>query len=222
MAALKFLSSAEIALNLGILTRPVFLAIWATLAIIAALYLLGWLVLSHDREPVKIGWFRRGFAIATLVMGGAFLGAINGLGLGDLNAFMPPDPYPSSSLAAESVDGLTWQQDLSKAAEQAQKEGKLLFVDFTGVFCTNCRAMEKNMFPIPAVQAEMSKFVTVKLYCDRPGNKQDDINAKLKEELTKSTELPSYVIMKADGKTALRITGFTKDRDGFLKFLKDE
>ena len=56
-----------------------------------------------------------------------------------------------------------------EALDRARRENKLVFIDFTGYTCTNCRWMEANMFPRPEVASEMDKFVRVRLYTDGDG-----------------------------------------------------
>ncbi len=65
-AALKFFSSADLTWGTGLLTKPVFLAIWAGIAAISGCYLLGWLRLPHD-DKVKVGIARRVIGLLTLV-----------------------------------------------------------------------------------------------------------------------------------------------------------
>ena len=51
-------------------------------------------------------------------------------------------------------------------------EGKPVFINFTGVNCSNCRWMERNMFPRESVLGEMKNYVPVELYTDRPMDKE--------------------------------------------------
>ncbi|MBL8047949.1 MAG: thioredoxin family protein [Chthonomonas sp.] len=216
MAALKFFSNVDLAVQAKALTMPVFLAIWAGLALVTAAYLFGGLKLPHE-ERSKIGWLRRGFGVAFIVLGGYLLMGLNGKSLGELDSFLPPNPYPG--MAENQGEKLVWESDLEKAKARAAAEGKLMFIDFTGVFCTNCRYVERNIFPKDAVNAELEKFVLVKLYTDRPKNEQDEKYNQLKLKMTKSAELPSYVVTQ-DGETPIRVSGFTKNAEAFAKFLR--
>ena len=67
-----------------------------------------------------------------------------------LSAFLPPAGYGGAGSSSE--DGLPFLTDYNAALAQAKAEGKPLFVDFTGVTCTNCRWNEKNVFPRGDVQ----------------------------------------------------------------------
>lgn len=199
-AAVKFLSNIDLVWQWGLLTRPIFLAIWATIGIVAALYLVGWILLPHEREaPVKIGWFRRMIGVAAAAAGIYCLAAIEGAPLGTMEAFLPPDPYPGRQTAvAAKGSRIVWLEDYDQARAVAKSQNKPLFIDFTGVTCTNCRYVEKNIFPHQDVERELEKFVTVKLYTDRdtPG---DARNQRLQQQLINSVTLPSYVIATPEG-----------------------
>jgi len=62
---------------------------------------------------------------------------------------------------------LNWHEDIQQAFEQAAKEGKPVFIDFTGYTCTNCRQMEANVFPHPEVAERLRKeFILLRLFTD--------------------------------------------------------
>ncbi|MFY9233764.1 MAG: cytochrome c biogenesis protein CcdA [Fimbriimonadaceae bacterium] len=218
-AALKFLSNADLVWQLGFITQPVFLAIWAAIAFIAGLYLLGWLRLGHEDGPLRVGWLRRGFAVATLAAGVLCLAGLQGASLGKLSAFLPPVPYPGKEKSGISADKLTWVPTYKEALAQAKSEGKALFIDFTGVTCTNCRDMENNMFPRKAVVNELSQFARAKLYTDRK-TPEDKLNRDLLQKLTQSVSLPVYVIQSPDGETLKVFQGSTNDEEEFVRFLR--
>jgi thiol:disulfide interchange protein len=50
--------------------------------------------------------------------------------------------------------------------EKAIKEGKLIFIDFTGVNCPVCRLNEDSVFSRPAVRKELDRFLCVRVYTD--------------------------------------------------------
>lgn len=219
MAAVKFLSSFDLGINggLGLITRPVYLALWFMLAVLAAAYMLGLIKLPKiDEEHIGLG--RRGIGLATLVGAGFIASGLNGRPLGDLDAFLPPSPYPSRVSAPTVVDehGVKWYMTYAGAQEAAKREGKPIFIDFTGIYCTNCRYMESNVFPKTAVQTELGGFIHAKLFTDR-GTPEDNANQELMKQLTGSITLPTYVTLKVDGTVTAR--EFTRDVDQFTKFL---
>lgn len=104
-----------------------------------------------------------------------------------------------------------WETNFKKACEQAQKEKKLLFIEFTGSdWCPPCMNMKKNVlskdeFLTPAKE----KFVLVEL--DFPNKKE--IPAELKkqnDELAEKYEIegyPTVIFADADGKEIRRVVG---------------
>jgi thiol:disulfide interchange protein DsbD len=129
-AAAKFLSNADLVWQTGLLTRPVFLSVWSTIAVVAGLYLLGWLRLPHGDPKVSAGPFRRALGVATAIAGIWCLAAIGGgASLGELDAFLPPRAYGAPAGTAREI---AWVEDYDAAVAQARSEGKALFINFTG------------------------------------------------------------------------------------------
>jgi thiol:disulfide interchange protein DsbD len=223
-AALKFLSNADLVWQRGLLTRPLFLGIWAILAVIGSLYLLGWVRFPHDMEGGKIGWMRRVFGVGTAVVGIMCLAAIQGTSLGIFNSYLPPDPYPSSAQLASAKGKPNgpepWIQDYAQGLEKAHETGKPILVNFTGVTCTNCRLMENNMFPRPEITKELDQYVKVELYTDRD-TPADNHNKDLEEKLTGVVTLPVYVALSPDGKVRKVFQGMTTSAPTFARFLVD-
>lgn len=216
-AAIKFLSNADLVWSLGWLTRPVFLALWATISLIAGCYLMGWLLLPHD-TTATIGKARRVFGVIFLAASLYLYAAINQAPLGTIAAFLPPDPYPGRSAA--SLGELHWMHDYKAALALAKAENRPVFINFTGVNCTNCRDMEQNVFPKPQIAAELNKFILVELYTDRD-LPEDRRNAQLLQQLTGVATLPTYVVLGPDG----NVRGILQDRrppSVFLQFLRDK
>jgi len=215
-AAVKFVSSVDLGIvagGLGVVTREVFLALWFGITLMSAMYLLGIIRLPHVDEA-KIGLFRRGVGVATLVGAGYLLLAINGRSIGQLEGFLPPSPYPGH--VGQSTERLSWILDYDEAVAKAKSEGKPLFIDFTGIYCTNCRDMEKNMFPRPGIESRLENYVRVRLFTDRD-TPADKANQALLQKLTNSVTLPSYVSIDPAG--VPKVSAFTRDEDAFTTFL---
>ncbi len=215
-AAVKFVSSVDLGIvpgGLGIVTREVFLAVWFGIALLAAFYLLGIVRLPHVPEG-KTGPLRYAVGAATIVGAGYLLLALNGRSLGTLEGFLPPSPYPGHGNDKEA-DGLTWIADYNTAVAKAKSEGKPLFIDFTGIYCTNCRDMERNMFPRPAINERLKGYVLARLYTDRD-RPDDKRNQALLQKLTNTVTLPSYV---ADAQGRPQLSEFTRDETAFTAFL---
>lgn len=219
-AAVKFLSNADLSWNLYLLPQPVFLAVWAVIGTLAVLYLCN-IVVIGDSEPSKIGIGRFAFSIATGLTTVMLLGGVSGntTHFGTyLTAFLPPDPYPGHQGAARAGE-IMWIGDYQKALTQAKATHRSLFVDFTGVTCTNCRAMEEQVFPVPAVRSLIDRYIPVQLYTDRP-RPDDRSNAKLEQDIARQETLPAYVIVSPDGKPLKVFSGYDPDPAHFQAFLQ--
>jgi thiol:disulfide interchange protein DsbD len=231
--AIKFLSNADLVMQWGFLTREFFLASWIAIAVLITIYLLGKFHLPHDSFLERVGPVRVVFAMGFLAAGFWLLTGLFGGRLGDLDAYLPPQEYPgkgNTSLLAnipggghggqqESSGQEKWHEDDYKTALAAAKEsGKPIFIDFTGYTCTNCRWMEKNMFPRNDVADMMQKYVLLRLYTDgrKPVHKE---NLKLQERRFKTISLPFYAIVSPND-SVITTSGYTPDSEKFLQFLQ--
>jgi len=218
-AALKFLSNADQVWQWKLLTQPVLLAAWAVIFICAGLYLWGTLrfgVVAETEKPgARVPAPRAAFAALFLGLALYCFWGLAGRRVALLSAFLPPAGYGGSGSSSE--DGLPWLTDYNAALAQAKAEGKPLFVDFTGVTCTNCRWNEKNVFPRGDVRQELSQYVRVQLYTDRPG---DASNQKLQLAKFGDVALPLYgVVNPQTGAVVDKYAGTITDTGSFTRFL---
>lgn len=185
--AFKFLSIADMVLNLHILEREVYIAIWIATFLGLALYLWGKIRLPHDSKMEYLPVSR--FVMGTIVM--AFViymvPGLWGAPVKLISGFPPPVDYAESPLgvgksqvqgvAQSSVyvdpgkhigpHGIPMFDDYHKALAHAKVSGKPLLIDFTGKGCTNCRKMEDNVWIDPEVKKMfLEDFVVVSLYVD--------------------------------------------------------
>ena len=167
------------------------MAIWAATAAIGALYLLGWLRLPHDSNT-EVGWIRRGFGFAMVILAVFCLAGMNGTRLGEVASFLPPDPYPGHT-------DKIWEESYNEAIAKAKAKHENIFIDFTGVYCTNCRDIEENVFTKSEVREVLHRFVLAKLFTDE-GTPQDDLNQKLQVQMSGVNTLPLYAVVSPDGK----------------------
>ena len=126
--------------------------------------------------------------------------------------------------AGGNVAEAKWHETFDEALQKAKAENRPAFLNFTGVTCTNCRWMEKNMFPDPMVKKEMEKFVLAELYTDREDTpehqKIDEMNSQLQAEKFGTAALPLYVVVDTNGNILSKFPGLTRDKKEFVDFLQ--
>lgn len=215
-AAIKFVSNADLVLGWGIFTRNIVLIGWSALALIGAAYLSRNLVTGTPRPALRP--LRLASIVATLALAAWLASGIGGRMLTQVEAFLPP--AGPTALASSSGEAATWMlNDFAGAQSTARSSGKLVFVDFTGYTCTNCRWMEANIFTRPDVSAELGKFVLSRLYTDGEGEIYERQQA-FQEEKFGTVALPLYAVVDADGKVRATFSGLTRNPSEFIAFLR--
>ena len=214
----KYLSNIDVVLQLDLLPRERFLAIWFVLFALPGLYLLGFLRMEGISKDEDVNIPRLLVGIFFLVFSFGLLPGMFGGNLGELESYVPLAKETARGGSA-SASGLTWMKnDLAGALAKAKAENKSVFVNFTGYACTNCHWMKANMFTRPDVNAAMREMVLVELYTDGT-TPEDEANQKLQETKFQTVAIPYYLIMNAEGKVLASYPGLTKDPTTWLKFL---
>ena len=212
-AALKFFRTAELRWS----DQPVYftydlvLTGWVIVALATGLYLIGVYRLPHDEEKSTLGVPRLVFAMLFLGFGLYLTPGLFKTGDGQsqrpggvvfawVDAFLLPEPTSGSA-------ELPWGADLPDAIDKARTEQKLVFVDFTGVTCSNCKANERDAFP--KVRKLLDKYVLVQMYTDdvpagfyvtppslAARSAEGKRNLQFQSEAFKNTQLPLYAIFE--------------------------
>jgi thiol:disulfide interchange protein len=159
---------------------------------------------------------------ATLFLGLAlyFTTGLFGAPLGEWEAMLPPPPKGEAArMASPTSDTRVWIESYDAGLAKAQAENRPVFLNFTGVTCTNCRWMESNLFPHPRVQQELAQFVRVELFTDRE-TPEDERNSALQAEKFATVALPLYAIVSPTGTILARFPGLTRSPDEFVAFLQ--
>lgn len=175
--AFKFLSNADLVLQLGLLQRELFIAIWVAVSLAIAFYLFGWLVLPHDSDQRKIGVFRFSMGMVFFTLGVYLVPGMWGAPVKLISGFPPPVFYSEWQHGGGGAhgDGGAGQTghvearftDYDAGLAAAQAEGKPMLLDFTGWACVNCRKMEEQVWPNPEVARILTEdVVLVSLYVD--------------------------------------------------------
>jgi thiol:disulfide interchange protein len=216
-AAIKFVSNADMVLGWGVFTRPVVLFGWMVLAIVGAVYLGRDLRSKLERRELRPAGL---LPVVTALSLAAWLASgLTGRPLRQIEAFLPP-AAPIAPLTSGGGTLPTWLlNDYDGALKTARTSRKLVFVDFTGYTCTNCRWMEANIFNRPDVGAELAQFVLARLYTDGEGEMYERQQA-FQEQTFGTVALPLYAVVDADGKVRATFTGLTRNPTEFIAFLQ--
>jgi thiol:disulfide interchange protein len=186
--ALKFLGTADAVAQWGILDREVFLVLWIAIFFLLGLYLIGKIKFAHDSELKYLSVPRLLLAIGVFAFVFYLIPGLWGAPLRAISSFLPSPTTQDFDLSrgisagtgltststiyvGESVQsgphGLLAFRDYEEGLAAARKAGKPIFLDFTGLGCTNCRKMEANVWSDPAVLQMLSNdFVKISLYVD--------------------------------------------------------
>lgn len=193
--AFKFLSNADLVLQLHLLEREVFIAIWITIFGALGFYLLGKIQLPHDspQNHISVGRLSLGLIVLSFTM--YMIPGLWGAPLNLISAFPPPQHYSESpygvgftkqstvSISNNTTDAhnsglpegahllpphdIVAFNDYDKGLAYAKKVGKPVMIDFTGHACVNCRKMEQNVWVKPKVLDVLkNKVVLISLYVD--------------------------------------------------------
>ena len=243
-AAVKFLRGGELSLTgtSAILTFDLGLGLYIALAVACGLYLLGLYRLPHDHEaPETIGVPRLMFSLAFITLGFYLVPGLfktdegksqrpQGKVFAWTEAFLLSDRNtPTRSREGKASNDLVWHTKLKEALALADREKKLVFVDFTGITCSNCRLNEEESFPDQRIQDAFRKLVLLKLYSipRLPAGLDQEPDAEgtnnLAFEVVGKGDLPLYVLLrpKGDSFEVVRIDdqGVIRDIPAFVKFL---
>ncbi|MGV3696955.1 cytochrome c biogenesis protein CcdA [Flavobacterium sp.] len=182
--AFKFLSNADIGMDLHWLHRELFIAIWIAIFAGLSLYLFGKITMPHDSQLTHISVGRLLLAIASLTFTIYLIPGLWGSPLKLISAFPPPMTYSESPqgfgsrVSSESntalpegaeftVHNLISFTDYKTGIAYAKKVNKPIMIDFTGKQCVNCRLMENNVWSDEKVlEILKNDVVLISLYGD--------------------------------------------------------
>lgn len=261
--SMKFLSIVDVYLGLNLLSRPVFISIWISIFTLLGLYLLGIIKFSHDSELKHLGVFRLlvatgAFAFAIYLVPGLFGAKLEGL-----SSMLPPKSGQEFDLTSVTSHrkadinkgicgpasytgkfhfpaGIKGYFDYEEALSCAEETGMPIFLEFTGISCSNCKVMEQKVISKPEISSILKeKYVVLALYTDDktklPEEKwvTSNYDGKVKKtlgrvnrdiEMTRFTTAatPLYVILDQDGEVKAgpkTYNDFDLDAEKFKAFL---
>ncbi|AVR44445.1 thiol:disulfide interchange protein [Christiangramia fulva] len=183
--AFKFLSNADLVLQLHLLEREVFLAIWIAIFGLLAFYLFGKIRLAHDspEQHISVGRLITGLLVLSFVI--YLIPGLWGAPLKMISGFPPPLQYSESPEGlgtsgpgivdrGELPEGAVYGphniisfHDYEEGLAYARKKDLPVMIDFTGHACVNCRKMEERVWSDPKVLETLKNdVVLVSLYVD--------------------------------------------------------
>jgi thiol:disulfide interchange protein len=182
--AFKFLSNADLVLQLHLLEREVFLAIWIAIFGTLSLYLFGKITMPHDSPMthISVGKLLLGLLVLTFTI--YMIPGLWGAPLKLINAFPPPMEYSESPFGVGGSAGnnsaavlpegaksgphqIVVFEDYEKGLAYAKTVNKPIMLDFTGYACVNCRKMENNVWSDSRILSILKNdVVLISLYVD--------------------------------------------------------
>ena len=208
-AAFKFISNTDLVWQWDIFTYEVVLTCWAIIMALCAVYILGYIRFKNDSR-VAFSYQRGLLSILFLSLSFYLLSGNFGYNInGTIESYLPPKKMKSN---------LNWIHSLDNAFIIANEEDKKIFIDFTGVTCTNCRWMETNVFAEQSVEDIMSQFILVSLYTDAGDNYLEKRDYQISR--FKTAALPYYVILDKNDLVIDEFPGMTRDIEQFKTFLE--
>lgn len=258
--AFKFLSTADVVYHWGILDREIYLSIWIVVSFLLGMYLLGKLKFSHDSDMPYVSVPRFALALVSFTFGVYMIPGLFGAPLKGLSGLLPPMQTQDFVLGVENTStsqhstaaattnikhadflhlphGLTGYFDYKQALEESKKQGKPIFIDFTGHACVNCRKMEEYVWAKPEVLKRLQNdFIIVSLYADerqelpesewytskRDGKVKKTIgeqNQDLQISKYNFSAQPQYVVIDGNENQLSGPNFFDTDEQKFIDFL---
>ncbi|MBI4814922.1 MAG: redoxin family protein [Deltaproteobacteria bacterium] len=224
-ASTKFFSNADLVLGTNMLSRDAVLALWVALFALAGWFLLGKLQLAGvtGGEAISVPRMLAAaatFAFALYLSVGLFAGRPLG---GWVDGWLPPAELPGAPMRASSKGSenrLRWVTHLAEGRKRAAESGTLVFINYTGYTCTNCRYMESGVFTRPEIFELLSAMTLIELYTDG-GTPENDQNRDDQVARFSTAALPFYVVERPDGTVIATFPSSTNDPEQFRRFLAD-
>lgn len=261
--ALKFLSNVDLAYHWNLIDREVVLSIWIAIGVLLSLYLIGKIKFAHDSDIKHLTVTRTFFAMAAFAFTVYMIPGLWGAPLKSISALLPPLSTQDFDLSAggsptaaapantttikvkkyeelfkrlPKVKGLEEWYDYDQAIEVAKQLHKPILIDFTGWNCVNCRKMEQEVFPDPAILKSLQNdFVMLQMVIDEKtdlpaaeqykstvtGKNITTIGGKMLDyEISKynSNAQPFYVIVNEKGESLVQPQG-ASDIETFKAYL---
>ena len=222
-AAVKFLWVPDIEWGIGLLPRSVVLGLFLIIGLCLIAYLSNLFSFqdSDVNDQKSISYI--GIIVTVAVLSPIALSLSSGPtyhydGLPRLadeliEAMVPPPPTEDELAIKEGW----YVDDYDGALKEAKKQGKPLFIDFTGIYCANCRVMERRIFPLESIKNHFENMVLTRLYVDKKDS-LSSVYAQMQFERYKTATQPYYVVLDPSNESTIIDTGGYIP-NGFDRFL---
>ena len=161
--AFKFLSNADLILELGLLKREVFIIIWILISLSCLIYLINSLRFKRSLFLYLLIAF---FSYSTINLS---LGVKekSSYKLALLSGLLPPTFYTVYENNNGCPLGLNCFKDFEKGLLESRYTNKPMLIDFTGWACANCRRVEENTWSKNDIYNMINdEFILISLYVD--------------------------------------------------------
>lgn len=142
--------------------------------------------------------WRKGIGIVIVVLGIAMLGH----GLMSHYGWRAPAGTVSSGQTT-AISGPAWRNDELAALDEARMNGRPVLIDFTADWCAACHELDRNTWSDPAVQRELSRFVTLRFDMTSRNETTTSLGDRWKVR-----GLPTVIIIDGKGNEVTRFFGF--------------
>ena len=163
--AFKFLSTADMVSNWGILRLEPFLIIWIFIFLTMGLFCFG--IIRFGKPKEQLAPFRIIVGLFSIIFSIYLATGFSYKPLKLLSGLAPPTHYNFWGPKNEGCPAnLNCFHDFDKGLAYAKEKKLPILIDFTGYGCVNCRKMEENVWVVPAVNKLMGEYVLISLYVD--------------------------------------------------------
>jgi len=121
----------------------------------------------------------------------------------------PDQPPPPSRAETPPAGTRPPVNEFEQVMARAKAENRLVFVEFSAVWCPPCQQMKRTTFADPRVQARLAEYLTLFVDCDRDPGLVQHFGVR---------GIPAYFVLRPDRLIMRSETGY-KGSGEFLRWL---